>query len=72
MNNNMMKVALNETLGIFWRGLEGCGSEVLVTGVPDLGIGFTGVSLTFGLTVVTMAYAVGHISGGHFDPAVIR
>ncbi|WP_204316573.1 aquaporin, partial [Klebsiella pneumoniae] len=43
---------------------------VLAAGVPDLGIGFTGVSLAFGLTVVTMAYAVGHISGGHFNPAV--
>jgi aquaporin Z len=48
----------------------GCGSAVLAAGFPNLGIGFVGVSLAFGLTVVTMAYAVGHISGGHFNPAV--
>lgn len=70
MNNNMMKVALAEVLGTFWLVLGGCGSAVLAAGVPDLGIGFVGVSLAFGLTVVTMAYAVGHISGGHFNPAV--
>jgi aquaporin Z len=70
MNNNMMKVALAEMLGTFWLVLGGCGSAVLAAGVPDLGIGFAGVSLAFGLTVVTMAYAVGHISGGHFNPAV--
>lgn len=70
MNNNMMKVALAEVLGTFWLVLGGCGSAVLAAGVPDLGIGFAGVSLAFGLTVVTMAYAVGHISGGHFNPAV--
>lgn len=63
MNNNMMKVALAEVLGTFWLVLGGCGSVVLATGVPDLGIGFAGVSLAFGLTVVTMAYAIGHISG---------
>ncbi|MGP8939916.1 aquaporin Z [Enterobacter soli] len=65
-----MKVALAEALGAFWLVLGGCGSAVLAAGVPDLGIGFAGVSLAFGLTVVTMAYAVGHISGGHFNPAV--
>ncbi|HHA2248460.1 TPA: aquaporin Z [Enterobacter ludwigii] len=65
-----MKVALAEVLGTFWLVLGGCGSAVLAAGVPDLGIGFAGVSLAFGLTVVTMAYAVGHISGGHFNPAV--
>lgn len=70
MNNNMMKVALAEVFGTFWLVLGGCGSAVLAAGVPDLGIGFAGVSLAFGLTVVTMAYAVGHISGGHFNPAV--
>ena len=48
----------------------GCGSAVLAAGIPDLGIAYTGVSLAFGLTVLTMAYAVGHISGGHFNPAV--
>ncbi|MFZ4169101.1 aquaporin Z [Enterobacter ludwigii] len=65
-----MKAALAEVLGTFWLVLGGCGSAVLAAGVPDLGIGFAGVSLAFGLTVVTMAYAVGHISGGHFNPAV--
>lgn len=70
MNNKMMKVALAEVLGTFWLVLGGCGSAVLAAGIPDLGIGFTGVSLAFGLTVVTMVYAVGHISGGHFNPAV--
>ncbi|WP_299380793.1 aquaporin Z, partial [uncultured Kiloniella sp.] len=56
--------------GTFWLVFGGCGSAVLAAGIPDLGIGFVGVSLAFGLTVVTMAYAVGHISGGHFNPAV--
>ncbi|MNG54570.1 Aquaporin Z [compost metagenome] len=70
MNNNMMKVVLAEVLGTFWLVLGGCGSAVLAAGFPDLGIGFVGVSLAFGLTVVTMVYAVGHISGGHFNPAV--
>ncbi|WP_085909340.1 aquaporin Z [Kiloniella majae] len=59
-----------EFLGTFWLVFGGCGSAVLAAGIPDLGIGFVGVSLAFGLTVVTMAYAVGHISGGHFNPAV--
>lgn len=51
-------------------GFWGCGSAIFAAGIPDLGIGFAGVSLAFGLTVLTMAYAVGHISGGHFNPAV--
>jgi aquaporin Z len=59
-----------EVLGTFWLVFGGCGSAVLAAAVPQLGIGFAGVSLAFGLTVVTMAYAVGHISGGHFNPAV--
>ena len=59
-----------EFLGTFWLVFGGCGSAVLAAGFPELGIGFAGVSLAFGLTVVTMAYAVGHISGGHFNPAV--
>jgi aquaporin Z len=59
-----------EFLGTFWLVFGGCGSAVLAAAVPDLGIGFAGVSLAFGLTVLTMAYAVGHISGGHFNPAV--
>jgi aquaporin Z len=59
-----------EALGTFWLVFGGCGSAVLAAGFPQLGIGFVGVSLAFGLTVLTMAYAVGHISGGHFNPAV--
>lgn len=65
-----MKKYLAEVFGTFWLVLGGCGSAVLAAGIPELGIGFTGVSLAFGLTVLTMAYAVGHISGGHFNPAV--
>ena len=59
-----------EALGTFWLVFGGCGSAVLAAGFPELGIGFVGVSLAFGLTVLTMAYAVGHISGAHFNPAV--
>lgn len=59
-----------EFLGTFWLVFGGCGSAVLAAGYPELGIGFVGVALAFGLTVLTMAYAVGHISGGHFNPAV--
>ncbi len=61
---------LAEFIGTLWLVLGGCGSAVLAAAFPDLGIGFVGVSLAFGLTVVTMAYTVGHISGGHFNPAV--
>jgi aquaporin Z len=59
-----------EFFGTFWLVFGGCGSAVLAAGFPELGIGFAGVSLAFGLTVLTMAYAVGGISGGHFNPAV--
>jgi len=59
-----------EFFGTFWLVFGGCGSAVLAAGFPDVGIGFVGVSLAFGLTVLTMAYAVGGISGGHFNPAV--
>jgi len=59
-----------ELIGTFWLVFGGCGSAVLAAAFPDLGIGFVGVSLAFGLTVLTMAYAVGGISGGHFNPAV--
>jgi aquaporin Z len=59
-----------EFFGTFWLVLGGCGSAVLAAGFPEMGIGFVGVSLAFGLTVLTMVYAVGHISGGHFNPAV--
>ena len=59
-----------EFFGTFWLVFGGCGAAVLAAGFPNLGIAFVGVSLAFGLTVLTMAYAVGHISGGHFNPAV--
>jgi aquaporin Z len=59
-----------EFVGTFWLVLGGCGAAVLAAGVPDVGIGLLGVSLAFGLTVLTMAYAVGHVSGAHFNPAV--
>src|SRR6266850_7762428 len=59
-----------ELIGTFWLVLGGCGSAVLAAKFPEVGIGFVGVALAFGLTVLTMAYAVGHISGGHFNPAV--
>jgi len=66
----MTQKLLAEAFGTFWLVLGGCGSAVLAAGVADVGIGWAGVSLAFGLTVLTMAYAVGPISGGHFNPAV--
>ena len=66
----MSKKLLAEIVGTFWLVFGGCGSAVLALSVPDIGIGLAGVSLAFGLTVLTMAYAVGHVSGGHFNPAV--
>ena len=65
-----MKKLLAEFIGTFWLVLGGCGSAVLAAGYPDLGIGFVGVSIAFGLTVLTMVYAIGHISGCHLNPAV--
>lgn len=66
----MGRKLLAEFLGTFWLVFGGCGSAVLAAAFPELGIGFVGVSLAFGLTVLSMAYAVGGISGGHFNPAV--
>ena len=66
----MLKKLSAEAFGTFWLVFGGCGSAVLAAAFPDLGIGFAGVALAFGLTVLTMAYAVGPISGGHFNPAV--
>ncbi len=66
----LTKRALAEFFGTFWLVFGGCGAAVLAAGYPTLGIKFAGVALAFGLTVLTMVYAVGHISGGHFNPAV--
>ncbi len=66
----MTRKLVAEAFGTFWLVFAGCGSALFAAGFPQLGIGFAGVSLAFGLTVLTMAYAVGPISGGHFNPAV--
>ena len=66
----MSKRFMAEFIGTLWLVLGGCGSAVLAAAFPSLGIGFVGVALAFGLTVLTMAYAVGHVSGAHFNPAV--
>lgn len=70
MERDMIRRLAAEFFGTFWLTFGGCGAAVLAAGFPNLGIGFLGVAFAFGLTVLTMAYAVGHISGGHFNPAV--
>ena len=70
MGNDTLRRAAAEFFGTFWLVFGGCGAAVLSAAYPELGIGFLGVAFAFGLTVLTMAYAVGHISGGHFNPAV--
>ncbi|BDA84204.1 aquaporin Z [Aureimonas sp. SA4125] len=70
MDNDMLRRGSAEFFGTFWLTFGGCGAAVLSAAFPELGIGFLGVAFAFGLTVLTMAYAVGHISGGHFNPAV--
>ena len=70
MDHDTKRRAAAEFFGTFWLTFAGCGAAVLSAAFPELGIGFLGVAFAFGLTVLTMAYAVGHISGGHFNPAV--
>jgi aquaporin Z len=70
MHDDTTRRVVAEFFGTFWLTFGGCGAAVLAAAFPDLGIGFLGVSFAFGLTVLSMAYAVGHISGGHFNPAV--
>ena len=70
MNSDMGRRVAAEFLGTFWLVFGGCGAAVLAAAFPSLGIGFLGVAFAFGLTVLTMAYAVGPISGAHFNPAV--
>jgi len=70
MGSDTARRVVAEFFGTFWLVFGGCGAAVLAAGFPNLGIGFLGVALAFGLTVLSMAYAVGHVSGGHFNPAV--
>src|SRR5437773_2176726 len=70
MDSDMSRRVVAEFFGTFWLVFGGCGSAVLAAGFPTFGIGFVGVALAFGLTVLTMSYAIGHISGCHLNPAV--
>src|SRR5271155_3948569 len=70
MENDMTRRVVAEFFGTLWLVLGGCGAAVLSAGFPNLGIGFLGDAFALGMTVLTMAYAVGHISGDHFNPAV--
>src|SRR4029077_5902383 len=70
MQMSLGRRSIAEMVGTFWLVLGGCGSAVLAASFPGLGIGFAGVALAFGLSVLTMAYALGGISGAHFNPAV--
>ena len=70
MEMSLGRRSIAEMVGTFWLVLGGCGSAVLAANFPGLGIGFAGVALAFGLSVLTMAYALGGLSGAHFNPAV--